>query len=43
MQQWRKTRGLPEDPLDAFRASGYLPRITLERKEKNSSTAASYA
>src|SRR6266478_6229351 len=43
IRQWRKTRGLPEDPLDAFRASGYLQRITAERKEKNRSTAASYA
>jgi len=43
VQQWRQARGLPEDPMDAFRASGYLQRITAERKEKNRSTTTSYA
>lgn len=40
---WRKARGLPEDPLDAFRQSGYLERITSERAEKNVARAATYA
>ena len=40
---WRKSHGLPEDPLAAFRASGYLERITAERAEKNRATASSYA
>jgi len=29
--EWRRSRGLPVDPLAAFRASGYLERITAER------------
>jgi len=43
IQQWRKARGLPEEPLQAFRMSGYLERITRERGEKNRGTSASYA
>jgi L-rhamnose isomerase / sugar isomerase len=43
IREWRKARGLPEDPLQAFRASGYLERITRERKEKNSGASAGYA
>jgi L-rhamnose isomerase/sugar isomerase len=41
--EWRKSRGLPEDPLLAFRGSGYLERITRERTEKNRGASASYA
>ena len=41
--EWRRGRGLAEDPLAAFRAGGYLERITAERAEKNRSTASSYA
>ena len=40
---WRRSRGLPEDPLAAFRSSGYLERITSERAEKNRASASSYA
>ncbi len=40
---WAKSNGLPEDPMDAFRQSGYLERITAERAEKNASSASSYA
>jgi L-rhamnose isomerase/sugar isomerase len=40
---WRRTHGLAEDPLAAFRSSGYLERITAERAEKNRATASSYA
>jgi L-rhamnose isomerase / sugar isomerase len=43
IQEWRKSHGLPADPLRAFRDSGYLERITAERAEKNRSTASSYA
>jgi len=43
IREWRKGRGLTEDPLQAFRTSGYLERITRERSEKNRGTAASYA
>jgi L-rhamnose isomerase len=34
---------LPEDPLQAFRNSGYLERITAERSEKNRNNTATYA
>jgi L-rhamnose isomerase/sugar isomerase len=34
---------LPEDPLDAFRQSGYLERITAERSKKNAAPTSSYA
>jgi len=43
IMEWRKSHGLPVDPLAAFRESGYLERITAERAEKNRSTASSYA
>ena len=43
LQEWRRSRGLPEDPLEAFRASGYLERITKERAEKHRASASSYA
>lgn len=41
--EWRRSKGLAEDPLAAFRQSGYLERITRERSEKNKSSVASYA
>ncbi|HYP08843.1 MAG TPA: TIM barrel protein [Bryobacteraceae bacterium] len=40
---WRRSRGLPEDPLAAFRESGYMARISAERAERNTATASSYA
>jgi len=43
VKEWRKAKGLPEDPLEAFRASGYLERITAERRERNSGASSSYA
>jgi L-rhamnose isomerase/sugar isomerase len=43
IQAWRKSRGLPADAMQAFRASGYLERITRERNENNRNTTASYA
>jgi L-rhamnose isomerase/sugar isomerase len=43
IREWRKSRGLPEDPLLAFRASGYLERVTRERSEGNRGASASYA
>ena len=43
IREWRKSRGLPEDPLQEFRISGYLDRITRERSEKNRGASASYA
>ena len=41
--EWAKSKGLPQDPMDAFRQSGYLERITAARAEKNASSASSYA
>jgi L-rhamnose isomerase/sugar isomerase len=43
IREWRKARRLPEDPLNAFRTNGYMERVTRERSEKNTGTAASYA
>jgi L-rhamnose isomerase / sugar isomerase len=43
IRDWRKSRNLPEDPLSAFRGSGYLERIAKERGEKNTGGSASYA
>jgi L-rhamnose isomerase / sugar isomerase len=41
--EWRASKALPQDPLDAFRQSGYLDRITAERAGRNSSGVAAYA
>jgi L-rhamnose isomerase/sugar isomerase len=41
--EWRAARGLAEDPLDAFRQSGYLEKITLERAAKNAASVTTYA
>jgi L-rhamnose isomerase/sugar isomerase len=41
--EWAKSKGQPQDPMDAFRQSGYLERITADRSEKNASSASSYA
>jgi len=43
IREWRKSHGRSEDPMHAFRVSGYLERITCERREKNRSTTGSYA
>ena len=43
VREWRRGRGLPEDPLAAFRQSGYLERITRERAARNSGAPSSYA
>jgi L-rhamnose isomerase/sugar isomerase len=40
---WRKSKGLPEDPMAEFRGSGYLERITAERGARNRDSVASYA
>jgi L-rhamnose isomerase/sugar isomerase len=40
--EWRVANGLPANPLDAFRQSGYLERITAERAGR-ASAASSYA
>jgi L-rhamnose isomerase / sugar isomerase len=43
IRAWAKGRGLAENPMAAFRRSGYLERITAEREEKNRSMVSSYA
>ncbi len=41
--EWRKSKGLPEDPMKAFRESGYLERVTRERQDRNTGSSTSYA
>jgi len=41
--EWRKFKGLPEDPLKAFRDSGYLERITQERRDSHAGATSGYA
>lgn len=43
LRDWRRSHGLPQDPLRAFRESGYLERITAERRERNVGSVATYA
>ncbi|HTP85726.1 MAG TPA: TIM barrel protein [Bryobacteraceae bacterium] len=43
LREWRAARGLAEDPLAAFRESGYLQAAEKERAEKNRGAISSYA
>jgi L-rhamnose isomerase/sugar isomerase len=43
IREWRASKGLPRDPMDAFRQSGYLERITAERATNNAASVSSYA
>jgi len=43
IQEWRDSKGLPKDPMEAFCQSGYLERITKERAAKNAHNVSSYA
>jgi L-rhamnose isomerase/sugar isomerase len=43
IREWAESRGLPADPLAAFRQSGYLERITAERQARNMAAEFSYA
>jgi len=43
VQDWRREHDLPEDPLSAFRESGYLERITRERKAHSMGASQTYA
>ena len=43
VRAWRRQRGLPEDPLAALRAGGYVERIRAQRAAANASAASSYA
>jgi L-rhamnose isomerase / sugar isomerase len=41
--EWRSAKRLPVDPLEAFRQSGYLERVTAERAARNASSVTAYA
>ena len=41
--EWRRSKGLAENPLQAFRASGYLEQAARERAERNHAPVSSYA
>jgi L-rhamnose isomerase/sugar isomerase len=43
VRQWRRERGLAENPLQALRESGYIERAAAERGSKNKSAVSSYA
>ena len=43
IREWRRSKGLPENPMEAFRLNGYLERITKERSARNSRSVSSYA
>jgi L-rhamnose isomerase/sugar isomerase len=43
VREWRRAHALPQDPLQAFRESGYLERIAIERRKYNAESVASYA
>ncbi len=43
IRDWRTARGLPADPMDAFRQSGYLERVTRDRAARNAAAHSSYA
>jgi L-rhamnose isomerase/sugar isomerase len=43
LAEWRTRRGLPADPLVAFRSSGYLERVTKERTARPAARLSSYA
>jgi L-rhamnose isomerase / sugar isomerase len=43
IREWARSHGLPEDPMNAFRQSGYLERITEERGKRAAASASSYA
>ena len=43
VREWRTVHGRPADPMDAFRQSGYLERITSDRAARNAAASSSYA
>jgi len=43
IEEWRVARGIPAQPLAAFRESGYRQRIEAERGGKNRAAVSSYA
>jgi L-rhamnose isomerase/sugar isomerase len=43
VKEWRTARGLPVEPLKTLGESGYVEKITSERKSKNAASVSSYA
>jgi L-rhamnose isomerase / sugar isomerase len=43
LKTWRRSKGLPEDPLHALRKSGYVEQISKERAGANRDAVATYA
>jgi L-rhamnose isomerase/sugar isomerase len=43
IREWRASKGLPENPMEAFENSGYLERIAQERGARNMASISSYA
>jgi L-rhamnose isomerase/sugar isomerase len=43
IREWRSSKGLPPDPMEAFRKSEYPERILRERGSRNQSGVSSYA
>ena len=43
IREWRSSRRLPADPMQAFRDSGYLERITAERAPRKAANVSTYA
>jgi L-rhamnose isomerase/sugar isomerase len=43
LAEWRIRRGLRPNPLEALEESGYVERITRERRERNAALTSSYA
>jgi L-rhamnose isomerase/sugar isomerase len=43
LEAWRKSKGLPVNPLRALYESGYVEEISRERAEKNKASLSSYA
>ena len=43
IRDWAVSKGLPADPMDAFRQSGYLERVTADRSQRNMAAVSSYA
>lgn len=43
LREWRQSKGLPLDPLAAFRESGYLQKVEKERGARNMASVTSYA
>ena len=41
--EWRRSHRLPDDPMAAFRESGYLERITAQRRHRAAAPSSSYA